>query len=205
MKVKVCGMKYRENINQILSAKPDYIGFIFYPQSKRYAGEIEKSSIEDIKGAVKVGVFVNESVENIKSICSKYQIDHVQLHGDESPEVCKELKVAGMTVIKVFSVGSNFDFDQTKPYEKVSDFFLFDTKSGSYGGTGKKFDWSIFKKYPNNKEIFLSGGIGVEDAEEIKNISGLKIHAVDINSCFEKEPAIKDPLLVKTFIQKIRN
>jgi len=205
MKVKVCGMKYRENINKILTAKPDYIGFIFYPKSKRYAGDIDNATINEIKGTVKVGVFVNESTEIIKSICSKYTIDYVQLHGEESPEQCRELKNAGMTVIKVFSVGSDFDFEDTRAYEQVADYFLFDTKSENYGGAGKKFDWSIFKKYSNTKEIFLSGGIGVDDAEQIKNISGLKIHAVDINSCFEKEPAIKDESLVKKFIDKIRN
>jgi phosphoribosylanthranilate isomerase len=205
MKIKVCGMKYQQNIAEVLAAKPDYIGFIFYPKSKRFAGDVDSSDIVDIKNAVKVGVFVNESLENIRSKCAKYHIDHVQLHGEESPELCKELKKGGMTVIKVFSVGPGFDFEETKAYDQVADYFLFDTKSENYGGTGKKFDWSIFEKYSNNKEIFLSGGIGLNDAEEIKNIKGLKVHAIDINSCFEKEPAVKDASMVKAFIDKIRS
>jgi phosphoribosylanthranilate isomerase len=203
MKIKVCGMKNPENIREISVLSPDYMGFIFYPKSKRYAGELNEEVVKNLNHLIKVGVFVNEEALCIKEICKRYNINFIQLHGNENPALCQELKSEGFKIIKVFSVGEHFEFSETNAYKKVADYFLFDTKSESYGGTGKKFNWSLFEHYDNQKEIFLSGGIGPDDVEEIKKLKSLNIHALDINSKFEIEPGLKDVGLVRKFIERI--
>lgn len=204
MKIKVCGMKETENIQAIAQLKPDFMGLIFYPKSKRYAGGLSAEAATVSNTINKVGVFVNEEENKIKEYANKYDFKHLQLHGEESPALCECLKKAGYQVIKVFSVGEDFNFSEIKDYKDVADYFLFDTKSESYGGTGKKFNWSVFDKYDNSKGIFLSGGIGPEDVQEIKNLKGLNIYALDINSKFEIEPGLKDVELVKDFMKEIK-
>ncbi len=129
----------------------------------------------------------------------------MQLHGDESVEQCKELKSKGYKIVKVFQVDSDFDFAVIEPYKKYADYFLFDTKSEEYGGTGKKFDWAIFDRYDNEVPLFLSGGVDLESLEAIEKLTHLNIHALDINSKFELEPGKKDLKKVKLFIDTIRN
>ncbi|RLD65648.1 MAG: phosphoribosylanthranilate isomerase [Bacteroidetes bacterium] len=199
-KLKVCGMKYPDNIRQLLKLKPDFIGFIFYKKSKRYVGHnlnIKKLNIpESIK---KVGVFVNAEVDEIKDKIKEYQLDLVQLHGDESPEICKELKQTGIKISKAFQVDENFDFSVLKPFFSVCDYYLFDTKTKLYGGSGKKFNWKILEKYNNQKPFFLSGGIDLEDVDEIDKLKNLNIFAIDINSKFEISPGVKDIEKIKKF------
>ncbi len=193
MKLKVCGMKYEANIRAIAELKPDYLGFIFYSKSKRnFDGEIPVLS-KDIK---KTGVFVNETVDSVIHLIEEYQLQAVQLHGDESVSYIEELKSKNIEVeiIKVFGIKDSFDFSTLKDYQSVVDYFLFDTKGKERGGNGVKFDWSVLKEYPYKTPIFLSGGIGLEDIEEIKKIktTGLPIHAIDVNSKFEIEPGLKN-------------
>lgn len=196
-------MKYPENISEISDLKPDYMGFIFYSKSKRnVTGSLDAKILASLKDVQKVGVFVNETFDFIKKQADAYGFDYIQLHGEESPELCSSLKKSGLGIIKVFSVGEDFEFKQTKAYKACSDFFLFDTKGENYGGTGKKFDWSILKKYDNEIPFFLSGGIDPEQAEEIKKLEGMNLHALDINSKFELEPGLKDVNKVKGFIEK---
>jgi phosphoribosylanthranilate isomerase len=205
MKIKVCGMRDPMNIREISNLHPDYMGFIFYSKSKRNVGEnLDEDLLKSFKDIQKVGVFVNEDYDFIKKQSDKYGFTYIQLHGEESPELCKKLKKAGLNVIKVFSVDASFDFKKTEEYKACSDFFLFDTKGDNYGGTGKKFDWAVLKNYDNEIPFFLSGGIDLEQAEEINKLKGMNIHAVDINSCFETEPALKDPEKVKKFIKLFR-
>jgi phosphoribosylanthranilate isomerase len=197
MKIKICGMKYPDNILEVGSLLPDYMGFIFWERSARYFdGEIPKLP-ESIK---KVGVFVNETVENIIVKIAKYNLQAIQLHGKESVEFCQDLKTkidTSIEIIKVFSVGDDFDFGVLKPFEKVCDYFLFDTKGKLPGGNGTTFDWKILENYKSEKPFFLSGGIGIEEIPTIKNLK-FPIYAIDVNSRFEIEPGLKNINLVRT-------
>jgi phosphoribosylanthranilate isomerase len=181
-------MKYPENIQQVAQLLPDYLGFIFYDKSPRYFEfEIPKFS-ETIQ---KVGVFVNASLDEILNKIKQYDLQLVQLHGNESPEFCNLLKHINVKIIKVFAVDDDFHFEEIQPFENVCDYFLFDTKGKSYGGNGVAFDWQVLKQYPSKKPFFLSGGIGLGDIEKIKQLH-LPIHAIDVNSKFEMEPGLKN-------------
>lgn len=204
MKLKVCGMKYRENIEAIAGLQPDYMGFIFYEKSKRNFEGIIPEIPKSIK---KTGVFVNEYPEIVVSLVEEYQLKAIQLHGDESPDYIKELKshlLNKTEIIKVFGVKDEFDFHDLQSYLELVDFFLFDTKGKERGGNGVKFNWKVLEKYPFEKPFFLSGGIGIEDAVQLKKIKSTKlpIFAVDINSKFEIEPGLKDTNKVKSFKNK---
>ena len=207
IKIKVCGMRQPINIRQVGKLKPDYMGLIFYPKSARYVSD---RNVEPIINAlpqrvIMVGVFVNEYIPEIINKANIFDIQTIQLHGAENPEYCTILKELGYTVIKAFGVDENFDFKELDKYQSCCDYFLFDTKSDNHGGTGKKFDWEILNNYNNSKPIFLSGGIGPEDAEDIMNLKDLNIYSLDINSRFEIEPALKDIEKLETFINIIRS
>lgn len=207
MKVKVCGMKHPDNIENLSLLPVDYMGFIFYPKSLRYVGELSPKLIHSSTTyMMKVGVFVNENQENLFNIVEKYDLNAIQLHGNETQMYCKNIvkNFPKINVIKAFSILGVNDLNLTKEYEEFCDFFLFDTKSQQYGGTGKKFDWSILNSYKGEKRFFLSGGISIEDVEKIKEIQHPKLYGLDINSNFEIEPGRKDIELVKQFIQQIK-
>ena len=197
-------MKYPENILEVGALLPDYMGFIFWEKSARYFnGQIP----ELIKTIKKVGVFVNESVENIVEKINKHDLQAVQLHGKESVEFCQDLKSkidTKIEIIKVFSADENFDFEIIKPFESVCDYFLFDTKGKLPGGNGTTFDWTILKKYNSDKPFFLSGGIGINELKAIEEISksNLPIYGVDVNSKFELEPGLKNKNLFSNFKRK---
>jgi phosphoribosylanthranilate isomerase len=192
--IKICGMKYPDNMLEVGSLLPDYMGFIFWPKSARYFDGDMPDLPKSIK---KVGVFVNEIIPVILEKIAKYNLQAIQLHGQESVEFCSELKAKSGTeieIIKVFSADENFDFSVLKPYESVCDYFLFDTKGKLPGGNGITFDWRILENYPSSKPFFLSGGIGIEEIKNIKEISktNLPLYAIDINSKFEIEAGLKD-------------
>lgn len=189
MNFKVCGLKHPENIKQIAELKPNYMGFIFYPQSKRFVGEdfLMPAILSEIK---KVGVFVNASATYIIDKIDQYKLDLIQLHGDERPDFCEVFNHL-IPVIKAFGVDESFDFRKLEAYKECCTYFLFDTKSNEYGGSGKSFDKKILDKYDNSIPFFLSGGIGLDEIEMISN-SKFQIHAVDVNSKFEIEPGLKD-------------
>jgi len=204
MKLKVCGMKYKANINAIAALKPDYMGFVFYENSTRYVTE----KIPQIpEGITKVGVFVNARLEAVQKAILEYDLEVVQLHGTESPEYCQAVKNDAIKIIKVFSIKNQFDFNKLTPYEPHTDYFLFDTKGPNPGGNGFCFDWDVLKNYNSETPYFLSGGIGIKDIEKLKTFKESKIaekcHAVDVNSKFELQPAYKDPIKLKSFIQKL--
>lgn len=199
IKLKICGMKEAENIRSVASLLPDYIGFIFYKGSKRFVGK--DFVMPDIPSNVrKVGVFVNEKIEEILNQARNHRLYAVQLHGEEFPEFCGELK-SSVKVIKAFGVHTGFDFKVLGPYKDCSDYFLFDTKTENYGGSGVPFDWNLLSHYPFDIPFFLSGGI---DSNFISNISDLRsqishLYAVDVNSKFEISPGIKDVEKLKRF------
>lgn len=193
MRLKVCGMRDPENIRQLLELKPDYMGFIFYEKSPRHVGEdLDEALLKSFPASTqKVGVFVNAPIEYLKGQVSKYQLDLVQLHGDETVDYVAELYAIGIRVIKVFSVGEAFDFRVLGQYNPFVEFFLFDTKGKARGGTGKTFDWSLLKGYDLEVPFFLSGGIDLENVNALDAISALPVHAIDVNSRFELEPGLK--------------
>ena len=199
MKLKICGMKYPENIIEASELLPDFMGFIFWEKSARYFdGDIPKLP-ESIQ---KVGVFVNETIENVVDKIQKHHLQIVQLHGNESAAYCSELKKQNIKIIKVFSIADDFDFEDLKPFEAVADYFLFDTKGKLPGGNGTKFNWKILKDYDSEKPFFLSGGIETDEIENIKNLN-LPIFGIDINSKFEMEPGLKNVALIKQFKLKL--
>jgi len=207
LKLKICGMKFAANIAAVASLQPDYLGFIFYGQSPRFISDVSAELIKYIPSEIKtVGVFVNEDLEVVKKKVNLYQLKAVQLHGNEAPGYCADLKstFGGIEVIKAFGVDEEFDFSILDGYNDVVDYFLFDTKTKAHGGSGKTFDWKILENYELNKAYFLSGGIDLEHAAAIKQIEDSRLYALDINSRFEVEPGVKDVEKVKAFITAIK-
>ena len=201
MKLKVCGMKYSQNITEIENLFPDLMGFIFYEKSKRFFNQPEINLNNKVK---RVGVFVNENIQEIKNKIKKYKLDYVQLHGEENVNFCHSLQPFAK-IIKVFKIDYNFNFKKTEEFEEVCDYFLFDTKSQLHGGSGKKFDWDLLKNYNCNKDFFLSGGIDISDIEEIKKIvNSYPIAGIDINSKFELDNLEKDKEKINLLIKKLR-
>lgn len=208
MKIKVCGMKNPNNIEELSSLSINYMGFIFYPKSPRYIAGLKPEILNILSNSTKrVGVFVNEKVASLFKTIEKYGLDAVQLHGNETPQYCEDLieTFPEITIIKALSISDIKDIEKTDEYEEVCDYFLFDTKTSQYGGSGQKFNWEILNSYKGNKPFFLSGGISMEDIEEIKNIQHSNLYGLDLNSKFESEPGLKDLYLVKKFIKKIKN
>lgn len=197
MQIKVCGMRDRENISGLLALKPDFIGFIFYDQSKRFV--VDFPQIEIPSTTKKVGVFVNEMIEEIVEKANQHTLDFVQLHGDETPEFCEKLAAKNIKIIKAFSVDENFDFSVTKPFEKWVSLFLFDTKGNNYGGNGIKFNWELLQNYKGKTPFLLSGGISKNDAAEIMKMKHPAFLGIDINSGFELEPGLKNIREIKEF------
>ena len=202
MKVKVCGLNNQSDIELLNKIGIDFMGFIFYQKSPRYQN---KSLILSNISKHKVGVFVNEDFESIRDKIFKQNLTHVQLHGDESPSFCKKLMTL-VRVIKAFRISQYFDINKTHEYMESCDYFLFDTDSDSFGGSGKKFNWDIIKNF-TKKKFFLSGGIDLESINKIKKIKKENecLFAVDINSKFEFSPGIKDIKKIKRFLKKLND
>lgn len=201
LRLKVCGM--RDNIEEVAGLKPDYLGFIFYQKSPRYVAEqfVMPELDHDIK---KVGVFVNSPAEEVIHTGKRFGLDFIQLHGDESPEVCKLIQKAGFGIIKAFHVDEHFDFNQTEQFHSTADHFLFDTKTETYGGSGKAFDWEMLNKYKLQKPFFLSGGIGLDNLNDLQKLDLRKVHALDVNSKVEIRPGLKDMEKIK-MLKKVIN
>jgi len=205
MKLKVCGLKYKENIERIAQLKVDYLGFIFYPKSKRYVGEDFEMPLITSKTKT-VGVFVNADVNYIIEKVNKYNLDIVQLHGDETADYCRLAKeqLKNIEIIKAFGVNEQFNFNTLNAYTNHCDYFLFDTKTKEYGGSGHHFDWKILEKYDDALPYFLSGGIGLKEAETIKKEkTKLNAYAIDVNSKFEIEPGFKNVEMIETLINNL--
>ena len=184
-------MRDPENILQVAELQPDYMGFIFYEKSKRYVGKEFKIPTQLSKNIKRVGVFVNESTENMLSLARLHKLDFIQLHGDEPVKQCWELKQEKFGVIKVFSIDEHFSFAKVEPYKKEVDYFLFDTKSSLYGGTGKTFDWNLLNGYDQEIAFFLSGGLSAGNIQAARNSDSWNLHAFDLNSGVEMAPGLK--------------
>ena len=204
VRIKICGMKYPDNILEVGALLPDYMGFIFWDKSARYFDGIIPKLPKSIQ---KVGVFVDANFDEILEKIEKYDLQAIQLHGDESAEFCKTLKInmrKEINIIKVFSILDTFDFDLLKPFETVCDYFLFDTKGKLPGGNGSTFDWKVLENYPSTKPFFLSGGIGISEMSAVNEISktNLPLYAIDINSKFEIEPGLKNIELLNIIVER---
>lgn len=204
--VKICGMKFPSNIVEVAALNPDFMGFIFYPKSPRYAESLDVDVLSKIpRRILKIGVFVNETEDEILEKVKKYSLQGVQLHGSESEEFCYGLKMAGLIVLKAFPVVVASDFSITEHYEGACDFFLFDTKTPDHGGSGRKFDWSLLDEYKGETSFLLSGGIAIEDVDAISSIKHPKFAGIDLNSKFEVSPGLKDVELLKQFTKEIKS
>lgn len=194
-------MKYHENIVEISALHPDYLGFIFWEKSIR---NMDIDSIPKIQPSIKkVGVFVDASIDEIRAKVNLFQLDIIQLHGNETIAFCKELKKLNIEIIKVFSINNFFDFSILKDFIPQIDYFLFDTKGKLPGGNGITFDWKILENYPYEKPFFLSGGIGKTEVDAIKDFFQTEVAkkciAIDVNSRFETKPAYKSEIKLRKF------
>ena len=223
MKIKVCGMRDAENIQQVIALGVNMIGLIFWPKSPRYvqsfstnAGiipDLKNPAIKDISNpdASYVGVFVDEMPQNVVTHAYNYKLDYIQLHGNESPIYIDNLRktlvpdiLPNVKIIKALSINEKSDVLKWKTYEGHVDMFLFDTKSTqTVGGTGKHFDWSLINMYDGNIPFLLSGGIGPDDAEVVKSFKHPMCVGIDLNSRFEKEPGMKDVDKLKAFLKAL--
>lgn len=198
-------MRDPENIAGIAASGPDFMGFIFYSKSSRYVGPLFDLDSIVPYSIKKAGVFVNELPNRVIETSQTVHLDIAQLHGNESPEYCRQIQQAGLTVFKAFAIGESFDFKILEDYRESCHFFLFDTKGQLPGGTGHKFNWQLLNNYQMEIPFFLSGGIRPEDLSSIQQIYHPSLYGVDINSGFEVSPALKDVSKVQQFIAGIKS
>lgn len=217
-------MRDADNIRAVAALDIDFLGFIFYPKSPRYAQKAvpetelmtntataSRRNDMVMRKPQRVGVFVDETPQAIITHIHNDQLDYVQLHGHELPEMIDHLKRAvisdnhhSLKVIKAFSISKPDDLLQTKAYEGVADLFLFDTPTESYGGSGKKFNWQMLQAYDGHTPFLLSGGIGPEDTDRIRTFEHPQCIGIDLNSRFETAPGIKDVEALRRFTEKLR-
>ena len=223
MVIKVCGMRDAQNIREVSQLGVDMIGMIFYPKSPRYvemqsshAGIIpdyvkEDINIKSAKSPARVGVFVDDMVQNIVTRVVNYHLDYVQLHGNEPREMCENLRLTldpdirpGIKIIKAINVSDASDIQKYKEYVGAVDLFLFDTKCKTVGGSGRQFDWQVLEQYDGEIPFLLSGGIGPEDASRLHAFHHPKCIGIDLNSRFEIEPGVKDVEKLKGFLNAMQ-
>lgn len=200
MIVKVCGMRDSENIRAIEQTKADLMGFIFHPKSPRFVASQPEYMPKKQK---RVGVFVNASLEQILAKAQKFSLEYIQLHGDEPPAFCSELKNRGLKVIRAQRIANTDDIIRAESYN-MADLMIFDTKTELYGGSGKKFNWQLLENYKGCVPFLLSGGIRSDTFEEIKAFFHPQFAGIDLNSGFEISPALKDVGKLNNFIEKIK-
>lgn len=192
-------MRQSENILEVAALEPDYLGFIFYRRSGRFVGDHFVIPAGIPSGIKRVGVFVNQTMEEMATLADRHSLDFIQLHGKETVVMCREIQRLGLGVIKVFRMDPNFDFTEINAYRNVVDYLLFDAKGQYYGGNGVAFDWTLLKQYDQEIPFFLSGGISPDLVESIDVLKDMNLHALDVNSKVEKGIGLKDVELIKRF------
>jgi phosphoribosylanthranilate isomerase len=207
-KLKVCGMKYPENVQKVGLLEPDFMGFIFYPSSKRFVENLDPWVLSQLPANIaKVGVFVNHDLQEVVEIAKKFSMNLLQLHGTESAAYVAALKQqlagTGIKLMKAFGVDESFKFGELDDYQTTVDYFLFDTQTPDHGGSGKQFNWELLNGYTLSTPYFLSGGIGLESLEALKRIDDKRLFALDVNSRFELEPGMKDISKLKEFKRQL--
>ena len=195
-------MRDSENMKAVANLDVDFMGMIFYPRSKRYVSEVPSFRPSRQK---MIAVFVNAPITDVVKTVENYGCDGIQLHGDETPEYIRSLKtVCNRLIIKAFQIATTDDLHKTEQYETLCDYFLFDTATPSYGGSGESFDWSVLAEYQGKTPFLLSGGIGPESVERIKQFSHPQCVGIDINSKFEVSPAMKDVEKIQRFVKELK-
>lgn len=199
-------MRQAENILEIAGLDPDFLGFIFYPKSKRFVGEeLRPELLRSLPASLrKVGVFVDQRTAEIMRQVNRYSLDFVQLHGTESPAQCAELRAAGVGVIKAFAVAESVDFAALEPYVPHCDYFLFDAAGPQPGGNGTQFSWELLRRYDLPVPYLLAGGIGPGMAHELAQLQLPGLYGFDVNSGFETAPALKDTALLHGFFAELQ-
>lgn len=208
MIVKVCGLKLNEDLALVANSGADFVGFIFYPSSSRYAaGSIDPQMLELLErtrpNLKRVGVFVNEDEDEVRRTAEQFHFNALQFHGEESDDYCALFRDA-FTVIKAFPIQTESDFEKCERYAESCDYFLFDTSGPLYGGNGFSWDWSLLAKYSADKPFLVSGGIGPADLQKVGAIRHPQFAGIDINSGFEKYPGVKNTDAIKSFIRLIK-
>ncbi len=203
LKIKVCGMRKAENIAAVAELEPEYMGFIFYRPSPRYAGSPDLSALPAT--IRKTGVFVDTPPDEIADTARHYGLQTLQLHGSETPGTCRKLREAGYEIIKAFGIETAEDFARTAGYTACCDLFLFDTRTPGHGGSGRRFDWRILEAYTGKTPFLLSGGISPADADEILTLNHPMLYGIDLNSRFETEAGLKNTESLEHFIKTIRS
>lgn len=205
--IKVCGMRDPENIRKVEELAVDLMGFIFWSKSSRYVSD--KPSYLPTRQK-RVGVFVDADIKEVTEKAKEYALDLIQLHGKETPDyiqrlrsLCPQRGDRATAIIKALNIADAEDLAQTAQYEGIVDYFLFDTKSKLVGGNGTQFDWSVLQAYQGDTPFILSGGIGPDDAEKVKNFQHPMCAGIDLNSRFETAPALKDIQLLNHFIGRL--
>jgi phosphoribosylanthranilate isomerase len=209
MRIKVCGMTRLDQVRALDELGVEFAGLIFYPKSPRFIKRFHLSAIDLKREKLqinRVGVFVNETAEEILKTVDEWRLQMVQLHGDESPKFCEQIS-DHITTIKAFRLGADENIEwKIHPYRESVDMFLFDTVGVSYGGNGAQFDWSLLERAQIQKPYFLSGGIGPGDAERAMQfgVRNRDLFSLDVNSRFETSPGIKDMDLVRIFAETVK-
>lgn len=208
MKIKVCGMTRPDNIDDVAALGIDMMGFIFYPKSPRYAGLPDRSVIDRLQshGTEPVGVFVDEEIATMMEILRQTGITTVQLHGNESIDLCDMLRDKGYRVMKAISIADRVDIERASAYDNHIDMLVLDTKCKEKGGSGRKFDWSLLIQKGFKSPFLLSGGISAVDYDsvtELYHAMGGQMMGVDLNSRFETEPGVKSTEMLKGFINRV--
>lgn len=202
---KVCGMRDRENIEAILGLKPNLMGFIFYPKSKRYVGENPQILRDvDFRTTGKVGVFVNEPIDSIQFKADAFGLDFLQLHGDEDIDYVRQLAEDGRKIIRVARIGERMPVDQLREEQEYVQYFLFDTQTSAYGGSGRVFDWRLLGAYQLERPFLLSGGLGHENINEVLQLDHTRLAGIDVNSKYEIAPALKNVEMIKELANTIK-
>ncbi len=211
MIVKVCGMCNSENLTDLIQLDVDWVGMIFYDGSSRHI-EADETAAENLRllkisdfGIKKVGVFVNATKDTILQKVKSYNLNYVQLHGQETPEDCQVLQQSNLSIIKAFALDEHFDFERLNEYAPYCDYFLFDTKGKLPGGNGVTFNWGLLDKYKLDVPFLLSGGIGLDQLTALKTFTHPQLIGIDLNSQFETSPGIKNIEKLKLFIDAFRS
>ncbi|MCP4121570.1 MAG: phosphoribosylanthranilate isomerase [Bacteroidetes bacterium] len=209
VRAKICGLKYPDNLKNVSALLPDYLGFIFYPKSKRYMRDsLSPADLAAVPSTImKTGVFVNESPGKVLEMVSSYGLNALQLHGDENPEYLVKLRSElpeSIKLIKAFGIDDSIDWGSLNDYQECCDVFLFDTKTPNYGGSGKRFDAKLLAEYRSSKPVMMSGGIGIDELREVLGIRNIDLWGIDMNSKLEIEPGKKNVALVGEALKTIR-
>ncbi|KAB2814952.1 MAG: hypothetical protein BGP01_04085 [Paludibacter sp. 47-17] len=204
MKIKICGMRQRDNILDVAALKPDYLGLIFYPGSARYVATAEDFPLDELAALCTIGVFVDEQPALVLEKVKQFGLKGVQLHGQESAAECAFYKQQGLEVLKAVSVASSRDLQQPERYQGCVDLIVLDTKTAGHGGSGKKFDWDLLDHYTAPIPFLLGGGIGADDAAIIRALNHPQLAGLDLNSRFEIAPACKDVKKIETFLAGLK-